>query len=203
MNCNTIKDLVPSYVDGICSEETIELVDDHIQHCKTCQDYLNMIQQQPVYVQEIPEKVEKAVKPFKKINRKRYMQVVSAIAITFMITVIGGFVIQDVGAVNQIFFPMKSAVINTEEDMKEWEPLKFNDQNYLIFKSIFWKKKITNYANNYGDVLLRVKDSSGNIVIDEVQVPNGKSVELTGLKRNEQYFFEIKSPPGQFLINAT
>lgn len=203
MNCNIIKDLIPSYVDGICSEETAEVVEDHIQQCKTCHEYVRVMQQQPVYVQPDPEKAEKAIKPFKKINRKRYIQVFAAIAITFMITVIGGLVVQEVGAVNQIFFPKKSAVINMEEGMQEWETLKFNDENYLIYKSIFWKKKITNYANNYGDVLLRVKDSDGNIVIDEVQVPNGKSIKLEGLKRNEQYFFEIKSPPGQFLINAT
>jgi hypothetical protein len=203
MNCNIIKDLIPSYVDGICSEETAELVEDHIQHCKTCHDYVNMMQQQPVYVKEIPEKVEKAVKPFKKINRKRYMQVISAIAITFMITVIGGFIVQEVEPVNQIFFPMESAFINVEEDTEEWKALEFNDQNYLIFDSIFWSKEIINAASNEGDVLLRVKDSDGNIVIDEVQVPNGTGVKLEELKRNEQYFFEIKSSPGRFIINAT
>ncbi|MGM9951186.1 MAG: zf-HC2 domain-containing protein [Lysinibacillus sp.] len=203
MNCNIMKDLIPSYIDGICSEETTELVEDHIRHCKTCHDYLNMMQQQPVYVQEIPEKVEKAIKPFKKINRKRYIQVFAAIAITFMITTIGALVVQEVSAVNQIFFPKESAVISMEGNREEWEPLRFNDQNYLMFDSIFWDKKITNYANDAGDVLLRVKDSSGNVVMDEVQVPNGKSVKLEELKRNEPYYFEIKSPPGHFLINAT
>jgi hypothetical protein len=95
------------------------------------------------------------------------------------------------------------ALINVTDDMKEWESVKFNDQNYLIFDSIFWGKEITNDVNNEVDVFLRIKDEDGNVLIDEIKVPAGKSMKLDGLKRNKQYFFEIKAPQGSFLINAT
>lgn len=36
MNCNTIKDLLPLYVDGCCSEESEKLVQEHIDECAEC-----------------------------------------------------------------------------------------------------------------------------------------------------------------------
>lgn len=86
--------------------------------------------------------------------------------------------------------------------MEEWESIKFSDQNYMIFDSIFWRKEIVNHANNGKNVLLRVKDDNDNIVIDEILVPAGKSVKLEGLKRNEKYYIEIKAPQGRFTIVA-
>ena len=185
MNCNIIKDLLPSYIDEICSEDTAKVVEEHVEHCAECQRYIKMMKQPTHSIQMMSEEVKVAREPFKRINKKRRIQVLVAIAITFMMTIIGSFVVQEVGAVNQVFFPKVHALINVTDDMQEWESLKFNDQNYIIFDSIFWDKEIINDASNEWDVLLRVKDESGNVVIDEIQVPAGKSVKLDGLKRNK------------------
>lgn len=201
MNCNIIKDLLPSYIDGVCSEETINLVEDHIERCEECRVWLDTMLQPVSLVQQMPEDVEKAITPFKKINRNRRIQVFIAMAITFMVTTVGFFIVQEVGVVNQILFPKETGIVNVAEG--EWGSLKFNDQDFIIFDSIFWDKEIVNDASNESDVLLRVKDDSGNVIIDEVQVPVGESVKLDELKRNKQYFFEIKAPQGKFSINAT
>ncbi|GIN93195.1 hypothetical protein J6TS1_43520 [Siminovitchia terrae] len=50
----------------------------------------------------------------------------------------------------------------------------FNDQDYL-YGSLFGKKELINDANNESDVLLRVKDDKGNVIIDEFQVSSDKS----------------------------
>ncbi|MGQ3479468.1 hypothetical protein [Paenibacillus sp. TY11] len=49
---------------------------------------------------------------------------------------------------------------------------------------------------------MRVKDEKGNVVIDEFQVSPGNSKQLSGLNKDQQYYFEIKAPKGQFIINA-
>ena len=36
MNCNIIRDLIPLYIDGCCSEESAKIVKEHMQHCDTC-----------------------------------------------------------------------------------------------------------------------------------------------------------------------
>ncbi|TKI53623.1 hypothetical protein FC756_23015 [Lysinibacillus mangiferihumi] len=203
MNCNIIKDLLPSYIDEICSEETAKAVEKHIEHCEECQRSLQMMKQSANSIQITTNEVAVAKEPFRRINKKRRIQVLLAVVLTFMMTIIGAWIIQDVGAVNDIFFPDEWGFATVTDDTAEmWEGVKFNDQNYIIFDSIFWRKEIVNHANNEKNVLLRVKDENDNIVIDEVQVPAGTSVKLEGLKRNKKYYIEIKASQGRFTINA-
>lgn len=205
MNCNIIKDLLPSYIDGICSEETVAAIEKHIEHCQGCKDIMQMMQQPTVQIVET--NVEAAKEPFKRINKKRRLQVITAILMTFMITIIGYQVVQNVGVVHQFFFPMAMAIADITDDKEEWQSISFssnliNYQDYLIYDSLFWNKEVVNDANNESDMLLRVKDEKGNVIIDETLISPGKSVKLDGLKRNEKYFFEIKAPQGSFSINA-
>lgn len=208
MNCNIMKDLLPSYIDDICSEDTAKLVAEHIQHCEDCKMCLNRMQQQSDYVQQNPIEMEKAITPFKKINKKRRIQVITSIIVTFLLTTIGYLVYQDVGVVHDYFSPMVTAVVDVEDDSEEWQSLKFNDKDYLIYDRVFWKKSIVNAASNQDDsetetnILLRVKDVNGNVVVDEIPIQSGISVKLEGLKKNEKYFFEIKASQGRFFINA-
>ncbi|MEK4701888.1 zf-HC2 domain-containing protein [Solibacillus sp. FSL R7-0668] len=205
MNCNIIKDLMPSYIDCICSKETVAAIEEHIEQCQKCKETLQLMQQPPVQIVET--NVEAAKEPFKLINKKRRYQVIIAILMTFMITTISTLVVQDVGVVNQFFFPMAMGNAVITDDNEEWQSVSFSDdlinyQEYVIYDSLFWKKEIVNHANNESEVLLRVKDAKGNVIIDEILIPPGKSVELEDLKRGEKYYLEIKASPGHFTINA-
>ena len=39
-NCEVIKDLLPLYSDGVCSEESRKIVAEHISQCSECMDEL-------------------------------------------------------------------------------------------------------------------------------------------------------------------
>lgn len=43
MKCSVIQDLLPSYVDNICSEDTRELVQEHIAECGQCREKLEQM----------------------------------------------------------------------------------------------------------------------------------------------------------------
>lgn len=43
-SCNIIKDLLPSYLDGICSEETKDLVNGHLAQCRECRSLVRVMQ---------------------------------------------------------------------------------------------------------------------------------------------------------------
>lgn len=43
LNCEIIKDLIPSYVDGICSQSSSEAVEEHVAECAECRDSLEML----------------------------------------------------------------------------------------------------------------------------------------------------------------
>ena len=40
MNCNIVKDLIPLYIDGCCSEESEKAVEEHIRDCYDCKRLL-------------------------------------------------------------------------------------------------------------------------------------------------------------------
>lgn len=44
LNCNVIRDLLPLYADQICSDESRELVEEHIAECGGCTALLRQMQ---------------------------------------------------------------------------------------------------------------------------------------------------------------
>lgn len=205
MKCNIIQDLLPSYIDGICSEETAAEVETHVGECVPCEKMMQMMQQPTKHIVE--SKVEEAKEPFKRINKKRRFQVIAASLMTFLIMIISYQVVQNVGVVNQFLFPTVHGIVEITGNNEEWQDINFsrdsiNTQAYVIYDSFFWTKEVINDANSEGDVLLRVKDEQGNIIIDEIHISPGKGIKLEDLKTDTKYFFEIKAVEGRYFINA-
>ncbi len=71
-DCNIIQDLLPLYLDHVCSDESKKLVENHLQECETCRTLLNNmdIVQITHFEKEDPEKTEIIKKSFKKIHRR-------------------------------------------------------------------------------------------------------------------------------------
>lgn len=44
MRCEVIRDLLPLYLDGVCSEETKKIVEEHLAECGECQEYMQQLQ---------------------------------------------------------------------------------------------------------------------------------------------------------------
>lgn len=63
MNCNIVKDLIPLYIDGCCSEESEKVVEDHIIYCDNCKKLLEDMKSPSDIVE-----VSKAPKTFSKLN---------------------------------------------------------------------------------------------------------------------------------------
>ena len=40
-DCELVKDLLPSYVDGLTSDETNEFIESHVKECPECKALLN------------------------------------------------------------------------------------------------------------------------------------------------------------------
>ena len=63
MNCNIIKDLIPLYIDGCCSEESEKVVEEHINDCNECKKlFVDMKSTSDIVA------VSKAPKTFSKLN---------------------------------------------------------------------------------------------------------------------------------------
>ncbi len=63
MNCNIVKDLIPLYIDGCCSEESKKAVEDHIGDCTDCRNLIEDMRS-PSGIVAAPE----SPKTFRKLN---------------------------------------------------------------------------------------------------------------------------------------
>ena len=79
-NCEVVKDLLPLYLDKVCSKESSTLVEEHLQTCKECQNYLEGLK----YNVKTNSKKEKKV--FKNFNKKIYLKILrNSVVITLII----------------------------------------------------------------------------------------------------------------------
>ena len=82
IKCTIIQDVLPLYIDEVVSEDTKEMVDDHLQHCVTCQkEYESM--EQDLYIP-----VENKVSLFKNISKKWRKKKVIISLVSILVTAI-------------------------------------------------------------------------------------------------------------------
>lgn len=95
MECGIIRDLMPSYVDGLTSEESGRAVEEHVQECAECRDFLNAMKaelesEKHPKIDEIQAKTE--IKAFKKLKKVMDRVVVGSIAgVLLVATFLWGF----------------------------------------------------------------------------------------------------------------
>ena len=85
MKCEIIRDLLPSYVDGLTSAESNREIETHIEDCTPCKEILRQMQED---VQEKEPKAKRKINPFRKFNRRMIGAVTVAVAVCIGV---GGF----------------------------------------------------------------------------------------------------------------
>jgi hypothetical protein len=68
-HCNVIKDMLPLYVEDVCSKETKEIVEEHIESCESCRALLNEMKAELLPKAVVNKQELKTVKaPLKKLR---------------------------------------------------------------------------------------------------------------------------------------
>ena len=89
INCNIIKDILPLYVDGVVSDDTKEMVEEHLEYCEECKKEVGLMKQE-LYIPA--EKEVSIIKNFKsKWRKKKFVISVVSILLTGLI-LFGSFV---------------------------------------------------------------------------------------------------------------
>ncbi|MCC5894141.1 MAG: zf-HC2 domain-containing protein [Alkalibacterium sp.] len=82
LSCDVIKDLTPLYAEGMLSETSVDLVEEHLEECEDCQLYLQTMNQK----QDVPE--DHSVLPLLKmknlLRKKKAVAIGVAIALTLL-----------------------------------------------------------------------------------------------------------------------
>ena len=58
MKCEIIRDLLPSYVDGLTSGESDRAIEEHLKDCGDCREYLEEMKQESAETGDDPGKQE-------------------------------------------------------------------------------------------------------------------------------------------------
>ncbi|WP_226672305.1 zf-HC2 domain-containing protein [Rossellomorea aquimaris] len=97
MNHHVFRDLVPSYMEHLTSEETNRQMEVHMEQCKDCREYVHNMQEEwmseHVHVQA---KEDRNVDYFKKVrskNRKKLLTIVTSLLSLFLVLIIGYYLL--------------------------------------------------------------------------------------------------------------
>lgn len=84
MECGIIKDLLPSYVDGLTSDVSNHVIEDHLEKCAECRKYLEEMESELTsgkYTEINKVQAKAEIRVFKKLRRRMF----SAVIVTLFI----------------------------------------------------------------------------------------------------------------------
>lgn len=81
-DCKQVQQLLPHYVQGLCSEEERRAVEEHVRGCEECRELLNALEANEVELTDDPPAAREKVSP-KKRRRNRIFALVTAVALVF------------------------------------------------------------------------------------------------------------------------
>ena len=103
ITCDIVRDLMPLYVDDVCSDDSRKLIEDHINHCSKCQNELAAMKD-PIECPPLSE-VGDSKTPFSKIRKKVRIKMIAAIISTAFLVMTAMFAIQEVGVFHDFLCP--------------------------------------------------------------------------------------------------
>ncbi len=151
VNCEIIKDLLPSYIDNVSSKSTNDLVEEHIKDCKGCQTKLKEMNKEvdikPLYNQE------EQIDYLKGYRKNKIMTIIFTIILTIDIIGVGILAYQLIVNYVDIFADVNDIEVLQQKQIYNWE-----GEEYINFDITPKKSKVM--FNECKEI-----DNKGNIII--------------------------------------
>lgn len=90
LTCNSIRDLLPLYADGSCSDTSRRMIEEHTAHCPYCVAHLQRMTQPdltPVQQNQTFSKEKSFEKLRRKFRKKRWVGLISGMMVVLFILV--------------------------------------------------------------------------------------------------------------------
>lgn len=129
-SCNLIRDLIPLYCDEICSEDSKEAVETHMEECEDCQKYYHEMKQPALVQQSLQnsnyenQQIASMKKIKKKWKKKTYAFGIIGIIIGSVIVVVAIKLLVLMGGMGILALDSALSKIEVHEDVA-------NYQNYI------------------------------------------------------------------------
>lgn len=136
MNCDVIKDLLPLYCDGVCSNETAKVVEEHLENCPACHALLDEMRQEPGIPAFIRPDVQKEAEVLQGVKRKFSLRRrISVLAVALVALVALGLLTAASDVENPI--PYQDGLVTAELAVDEAIDIHFFGNHYASFWSFF------------------------------------------------------------------
>lgn len=88
MECGIIKDLLPSYIDGLTSDVSNHMIEEHLEKCAECREYLEEMKSELTSgkyteIKKVQAKAE--IRVFKKLRRRMFYAVIITLFIVALL----------------------------------------------------------------------------------------------------------------------
>jgi len=183
ISCDIIKDLLPLYIDGVCSSDSIDVIEEHLKECPLCEAELLNLQNNTDIKPSIDKDIDKAVKNANKKIKKGKKKVVAAtlsiVSVVLLIAGIIGYLIIPVKLAQQDFYNDNLAAVSAAYEIQ------LNDKNKPNFKGQF----ASFYLNKELGKYTHTKNKSSDVL----KFDNGKSITVVSVpiqKENIKTFYE-------------
>lgn len=85
IKCDVVKEMLPLYVDDLCSEENRKLVDDHLKNCGKCREALSALKSSISPESTVNKKeTQKQRTSYKKIRTRVFLLCTGLIILVFL-----------------------------------------------------------------------------------------------------------------------
>jgi hypothetical protein len=153
LSCEIVRDLLPTYQDDICSVQSRSAVDEHLQECDDCRNYLDNMNNDFIE-NDFGEVVEKAkYETLKKIKKKLFRKNVKITIITILSTVTTLFGLFYFIFHHQMPISYKDGLLSVDKADDEVIDIFFNGDDYYssygFTKTIEKDGKVQNVAYIY------------------------------------------------------
>lgn len=122
INCNVIQDILPLYIDDVVSDDTKELVEEHLQNCEICQRVYH----------ETKTDLENDLKNFRKFLKKKKTKTILLSIATTIVCFVAVFTFMNK---HVIYINYKDAGITIVEDNKDEVTYRMNIKGNYRWKT--------------------------------------------------------------------
>ena len=142
IECEIVKDLLPSYVENLVSEQTKKYVVNHITNCSECKEILQSMQTNTIKENVDGLKDEEVeIRLIKKYKRK--MAIIKIIIVILIVIILGA-----VSIFSSVFIPKYSLVSHAYNKIQELK----NENNYKFTIDQYYIHYATNKEYKYSDI---------------------------------------------------
>ena len=139
--CSLIKDLLPLYHDGVCSEESNKIIENHLSECSSCKDYYNFLcETDEIFT--APQNAELEMKKaasFRSIKRKLRKKQILVVVLAFAIFAAASFSIVGFLKKSEQVISYENNISVSMADNSLIGRLQGNQANYFKIKQVVVK----------------------------------------------------------------